>query len=118
MPNLYTKELIAHYKNPHRFYKMENADLTGNAVNSLCGDELTLYIKNEDGVVVDSSFEGAGCAICMGTMSLFIDSFVGKSIRDLFKISDEEILTRISMEADSPRKRCATLIIEAIQKLK
>ncbi|HRI06104.1 MAG TPA: iron-sulfur cluster assembly scaffold protein [Candidatus Dojkabacteria bacterium] len=118
MSNLYSKELIEHYKNPKRFSKMENPDLTGVAVNSLCGDELTLYVKNDNGTVVDVSFQGSGCAICLGTMSMFIDSFIDKNIRDLFKLSENEVLERISMDSDSPRKRCATLTLEAIQKLK
>lgn len=118
MNNVYTKELINHYNNPNRFGKMDSPDLTGEAINSLCGDELKVYIKNGDGVINDISFEGSGCAICIGVMSMIIDTLIGKKLADVIKIDDSFALNIIGMKEDSPRKRCATLSIEAIRNIK
>ncbi|MBI2357232.1 iron-sulfur cluster assembly scaffold protein [Candidatus Dojkabacteria bacterium] len=118
MNETYTKELIENYKNPKRFGKMETPDLTGRAVNDLCGDELTLYVKNEEGKVTDIMFDGRGCAICIGSMSLIIEELMDRNIYDLLKIQEDTILDKIGMKKDSPRVRCATLSIEAIKNLK
>jgi nitrogen fixation protein NifU and related proteins len=117
MKKMYTKELIEHYKSPKRFGKMENPDLVGSGINSLCGDEITVYVKNEEGRVSDVSFEGSGCAICIGVMSMIIDSLVGKNIYELPKMQDSTALELIGMQPDSPRVRCATLSIESIRNI-
>lgn len=117
MKKVYTKELIEHYKNPNRFGRMENPDLTGTGVNSLCGDEITIYLKNEEGKVTDASFEGNGCAICIGVMSIIIDSLIGKDVYQLLKMPDSTALELIGMDEKSPRKRCATLPVESIRNI-
>ncbi|KKR05572.1 MAG: SUF system FeS assembly protein, NifU family [candidate division WS6 bacterium GW2011_GWF2_39_15] len=117
MQEIYTKELIEHYKQPHRFGKMSNPDLVSKAVNEMCGDELTFYVKEEDGKVKDCSFEGSGCAICLGTMSMLIDEQIGLKIEDLKDTPDTLALERIGMKKESARIKCATLSTEVLRGL-
>jgi len=39
---------------------------------------VTLYLKVEDGVIRDASFEGSGCAIATASASLMTESIKGK----------------------------------------
>jgi nitrogen fixation NifU-like protein len=45
----------------------------------LCGDRITLYLRIEDGVVKDASFEGVGCAIATASASLMTEALKGKT---------------------------------------
>ncbi len=118
MDKIYSEQLIEHYKNPRRFGIMEDPNLVGHAVNSLCGDELTVYVKNQNGIIVDALFSGSGCAICIGTMSMVIDEIINKKVFDVVRLPDAFALDKIGMSNDSSRIKCAILSIEAIKNLK
>ena len=47
--------------------------------NPLCGDRITVWLKVEDGVIQDASFQGAGCAISKASASLMTAAVKGKS---------------------------------------
>ena len=40
MDDLYREQILEHYKQPHNWGEMENADLEFEDFNPLCGDEL------------------------------------------------------------------------------
>ena len=48
----------------------------------MCGDRLTIYVRLEDGVISDVSFQGSGCAISVASASLLTESVKGRSIAD------------------------------------
>ena len=76
---LYQETILDHSKRPRNFHAMENADRKAEGYNPLCGDKLRLYLKIEDGVVRDASFEGSGCAISTASASLMTESVKGKT---------------------------------------
>ena len=50
--------------------------------NPSCGDDLTLLIKQKDGVVEDVSFLGAGCAVSTASTNMLIDVIKGKTVEE------------------------------------
>ena len=58
-------------------------------VNSSCGDELKLYLKVKDGVILDGRFSGVGCAISQASADVFIASIKGKTLDEAKKMSGE-----------------------------
>jgi len=69
---LYQDIILDHSSRPRNFGKMEDADVSVEAENPLCGDELTLYLKTSDaGSKLEcSQFTGQACAICTASASL------------------------------------------------
>ncbi len=61
--SLYQEVIIDHARRPRNFRELEGATRTVEAVNPLCGDQLTLYLQLADGTIADIAFEGNGCAI-------------------------------------------------------
>ena len=49
MDALYRDYILDHYKNPRNFGELEPHDLEFHDVNPLCGDELGVHVKVEDG---------------------------------------------------------------------
>ncbi len=77
--DLYQEVVIDHSRHPRNFRAVEDATRTAEGVNPLCGDQLTLYVKLADGVIVDIAFQGRGCAIANASASLMTTALKDKS---------------------------------------
>ena len=62
LSELYQQVILDHNKKPRNFRKLENANRTAEGFNPLCGDQLTVYLEMDGGVVKEIGFEGSGCA--------------------------------------------------------
>jgi nitrogen fixation NifU-like protein len=80
---LYQSVILDHNKRPRNFRKPECANRSAQGINPLCGDQLTVYLNVEDGVVEDVGFNGTGCAISTASASLMTQSIKGKKIEDV-----------------------------------
>ena len=80
---LYQSVILDHNKSPRNFCKPENANRSAEGVNPLCGDQLTVYLSVENGVVEDVGFNGTGCAISTASASLMTQSIKGRKIEEV-----------------------------------
>jgi nitrogen fixation NifU-like protein len=76
--DLYQQVIIDHNRKPRNFRKLEGANRTAEGYNPLCGDQITLYLDVEDGVIKEAAFQGTGCAISKAAASMMTGSIVGK----------------------------------------
>jgi nitrogen fixation protein NifU and related proteins len=85
---LYQEVILDHGKSPRNKKKMEDANHKADGYNPLCGDKISIFVKTEDGRVVDLAFQGAGCAISTASASMMTEAVKGKTVeeaRDLFR---------------------------------
>ena len=75
--DLYQEVIFDHNRNPRNFRIMVDANRRVNGFNPLCGDKLTLFLKIEDHVIKDASFQGSGCAISTASVSLMTEIVKG-----------------------------------------
>ena len=47
--------------------------------NPLCGDEITVFVHEDDGKVLDVSFLGQGCSISQSSASMMTEAAAGKT---------------------------------------
>ena len=129
---LYQEVILDHYKRPRNFGPLPDADHSAEGYNPLCGDQVKVSVRLEDGRVADAHFEGAGCAISTASASLMTDAVKGMTIDEaeaLFQrfhglvsgkneVSDEDDLGKLEALAgvrDYPvRIKCATLAWHAL----
>jgi nitrogen fixation protein NifU and related proteins len=78
--DLYQEVIFEHYKAPRNHHALANANHVAHGHNRLCGDQVTVYLQVQDGVITDLSFEGAGCAISTASASLMTDALKGKTL--------------------------------------
>lgn len=76
---LYQEVILDHNRHPHNCNVMPDADCEADGFNPLCGDRLKLYLKVEDDIIQDASFQGAGCAISTASASMMTDFLKGKT---------------------------------------
>jgi len=89
LPDLYQELILDHNRRPRNQRCMAGADCKADGYNPLCGDRITVYLKVTDGVIVDISFEGGGCAISTASASLMTQSLKGKSVDEANKLFEK-----------------------------
>jgi nitrogen fixation NifU-like protein len=67
---------------------MEDANRRVEGNNPLCGDRLTVWLRMEDDVIADVTFQGLGCAISMASASLMTSAVKGKTRAEARAIFD------------------------------
>ena len=87
--DLYREVILDHNKSPRNFRKMEGPDRTADGYNPLCGDQITVYLKMQDGVIKDITFHGSGCAISKASASMMTASVKGKTPAEADRIFDD-----------------------------
>ena len=79
--DLYQEVVMDHNRRPRNFKKLENAQRTAEGFNPLCGDQISLYLNlDDDGVIEDIGFVGAGCAISKAAASMMTEAIKGKKV--------------------------------------
>ena len=86
---LYQELIIDHGKNPRNLKKLSDATHTKEGFNPLCGDRLIVYLKIVNNKIVESSFEGSGCAISTASASFMTEALKNKSLPEAQKIFDD-----------------------------
>ena len=115
---LYTKKVMAHFKKPHNYGKIKDADGIGNVGNLVCGDVMRLYIKvgknkKEQEIIKDIKFETFGCVAAIATSSAITDLAKGKTLEEAMKISKAEVVD--SLGSLPPIKlHCSVLASDAL----
>jgi nitrogen fixation protein NifU and related proteins len=103
LDDLYQEVILDHNKSPRNFRIMADANRKAEGYNPLCGDHVTVYLRVDDGVIKDISFEGSGCAISKASASMMTAELKGKTetaAHDLFE-DMRKMLTGGSGHADS-----------------
>ena len=83
---LYQEVILDHNKSPRNYNEMEDPTQEAEGYNPLCGDILYVYLKVEDNIVKEVSFQGSGCAISKASASLMTSIIKGKTKEEAEKI--------------------------------
>jgi len=79
LDDIYKEVILDHYKNPRNKREMPDAELSCSKNNPLCGDEITVFVHEDDGKVLDVSFVGQGCSISQSSASMMTETVAGKA---------------------------------------
>ena len=110
----YSKKVMDHFRNPRNVGEMENPDGVGHVGNPVCGDIMELYIKVNDGIIVDAKFKTFGCGAAIATSSIVTEMVKGKAIKEALKISNKAVAE--ALDGLPPLKmHCSVLAEEALR---
>ena len=85
---LYQEVIVDHSKRPRNFGTLADANRRADGDNPLCGDQVTVYLRFEDGAVADVKFEGKGCAISLASASLMTEMIKGRTEAEVRRLFD------------------------------
>jgi len=112
--SLYSEKVMDHFKNPRNVGEIENPDGVGHVGNPVCGDIMELYIKVNDGIIVDAKFKTFGCGAAIATSSIVTELVKGKNIEEALKISNKAVTE--ALDGLPPLKmHCSVLAEEALR---
>ena len=78
----YNEVVTDHNMHPLHKHPVENPDIEMEGVNPSCGDEITVQLKVQDGIITDGGFIGDGCAISQASADIMIDMVIGAKVED------------------------------------
>ena len=91
LDDVYTEVLGEHSRNPDHKHKLSCATCQMKGRNPSCGDEITIELQVEDGIVKDAAFTGVGCAISQASTDIMAELIRGKSVADARRLSNKFI---------------------------
>lgn len=102
LEELYRDVILDHYRNPRHKGSLDHAKVHAEGFNPSCGDEFSLDLVLDDGVVSDAAFQGQGCSISQASGSMMAEAIVGKTVEDIEVLAHKFKLMMSIVEGDSP----------------
>jgi nitrogen fixation protein NifU and related proteins len=115
MDDLYRDYILDHYKRPRNFGELQPHDLDGEEHNPLCGDELGVHIRVQDGRIADLRFHGHGCAISQAAASMASDEVKGMAVDDVLRLDRSFVLDLLGIDISATRMKCALLSLKVLK---
>ncbi|WP_143318968.1 Fe-S cluster assembly sulfur transfer protein SufU [Clostridium sp. HBUAS56010] len=79
---LYNQIIVENSRATHNRHKVEHATSVLEGVNPSCGDDITIELYVDKGIIKDAGFTGSGCAISQASASMMVDLVTGKTVED------------------------------------
>ena len=134
-PQMMREIIMDHYSNP--IHKKVPSDLTGylkiRMDSDSCIDDITIYLKVENGMVIDASFDGIACTISTSSTDIMCDLVLNKTLDEALYIFkqytnmiyekefDEKVLDEalvfINTSKQAARIKCATIGWNGLEKI-
>ncbi len=113
--DIYQEEILEHYKKPHNKGSIDHPDLFGHGNNPVCGDDISIYVRVDNGHISDVKFDGRGCAISQASVSMLTDRLKGMKLDEAKKLDPEDIKEMLHIPLSAVRIKCATLGLKVFQ---
>jgi len=89
-PEMMREIIMDHYSSPRNKMKIDDPSFKSTHSSSVnCIDDIDVYIKVENDVVVKAAWDGTACAISTASTDILCDLVVGKKEAEALKIIEE-----------------------------
>lgn len=120
MDDLYQQELLHHFKNPHNYGELDDADQIVKETNASCGDACTYYLKfgTDRQTIKEIKFTSTGCAISKAVSSMLTDYVKGKTVQELKTLNQDFMESLLGAKVGPGRLKCLMLAAIAMKQAK
>lgn len=112
---MYSEKVMDHFTNPRNVGEIENPDGVGEVGNAICGDIMKLYIRVENGIIVDAKFKTFGCGAAIATSSMVTELVIGKTLEEALSISNKAVAEALD-GLPAQKMHCSNLAADALHK--
>ena len=102
LEELYREVILDHYRNPRHKGRLPDAHFHAEGQNPSCGDEFSLDLAIEAGVIVEVATQGQGCSISQASGSMMADIIKGKTVEEVEEIATKFKLMMAIEEGENP----------------
>lgn len=111
---LYSEKVMDHFQHPRNVGKMEDADGIGEVGNAKCGDIMKMYIKVENDIITDVSFNTFGCGSAIASSSMATEMIKGKPISEALELTNKAVAEALD-GLPAHKMHCSVLAEEAVR---
>lgn len=108
MSDIYTNDLLELAADIPHIGRLSAPDGSAHKVSRICGSELTLDLKLEDGRIADLGLELKACALGQASASVFARSAIGADLEDI-RVSREALRAMLKEGGAAPNGRFSAL---------
>lgn len=109
----YSAKVMDHFMNPRNVGEIDDASGVGTVGNAKCGDIMKVFLKIEDGKILDAKFKTFGCGAAVATSSMATELVIGKTIQEALTITNKAVME--ALDGLPPVKvHCSCLAEEAL----
>lgn len=80
--SLYQQLILEHYRSPRNKAELPEKTVEIHMANPVCGDEIRLQLRIEDGRIEEAKFVGQGCSISQAAVSMMTTKLEGRSLEE------------------------------------
>lgn len=110
----YSDKVMNHFMHPRNVGEITDASGVGTVGNPVCGDVMKMFIKVENGIIIDAKFKTFGCGAAIATSSMVTDMVKGKTIEEALKISNHAVAEALG-GLPSIKMHCSVLAEQALK---
>ena len=110
---MYNKSVLNRFQNPKNAGLIKNADGVGEVGNAKCGDIMRIYLKVENGIIIDAKFKTFGCAAAIASTDVACDMIKGMTIEEALKVTNSQVIDELG-GLPPVKIHCSILAEEAI----
>jgi len=111
---MYSNLVMEHFTNPRNVGVIENPDGVGKEGNPVCGDLMEMFIKVEDGRIVDIKFRTFGCGAAIATSSMATELVKGKTLEEAATLTRAQIAEALG-GLPPVKMHCSNLAADALR---
>jgi len=83
LDELYREVILDHFKSPRHHGKLLSHDVEQEGFNPLCGDQIIVQLKIDEGKVTNIGWWGKGCSISQASSSILTEEILGKTLQEV-----------------------------------
>jgi nitrogen fixation NifU-like protein len=114
MTTQYSSVVMEHFANPRNVGEIESPDGVGTVGNPVCGDIMKMFIKIQDGRIVEAKFKTFGCGAAIATSSMATEMIKGKTIEEALALTNQAVAQALG-GLPAVKMHCSVLAEEAVQ---
>jgi nitrogen fixation protein NifU and related proteins len=111
---MYSDKVIEQFTNPQNVGEIEDASGVGLVGSEACGDIMKLFIKVENGVIVDAKFKTFGCGAAIASSSVATQMIKGKTVDEALAITNKQVIEQLG-GLPPVKIHCSVLAEEALK---
>jgi nitrogen fixation NifU-like protein len=109
----YSDKVMDHFTNPRNMGEIADANAIADVGNPACGDMMRLFLKIENGKIVDAKFKTFGCGAAIATSSMLTEIIKGMTVEEALSVTNQRVIDALD-GLPAVKRHCSVMAEEAL----